>query len=79
MSQLTVRGVTLELNHRLVQLSRAHGQSVNAFVLDLLKKTTGIDERKARLRRYATWSSKDLEEFQGFLSMQRTIDERLWQ
>lgn len=78
MKQLTVRNVSKELAKRLDALAEARGQSVNSVVLDLLTQAVGLDERVARLKRYATWSAEDAAEFERALAAQRTIDEELW-
>ena len=76
--QLTIRGVSQEVGERLECLSRARGQSVNATVLEILEAAVGIDERRRRLARYATWTPEDVAEFQEALAAQRTIDDPLW-
>ena len=76
--QLTIRGVPEEVGQRLENLSRARGQSVNAIVLEILGAAVGVDERRRRLARYATWSPEDLAEFNEALAVQRTIDDPLW-
>ena len=77
--QLTIRGVSEELGRRLARLSRERGQSVNATALAILEDAVGIDARRMRLRRYATWSQADLAEFDRALADQRVIDDGLWQ
>jgi plasmid stability protein len=77
-SQLTVRGVPKELARRLARLATASGRSVNATVLDLLERATGIDGRRERLAQYTTWTKADLEDFERGLEGQRTIDPDLW-
>jgi plasmid stability protein len=76
--QLTIRGVSEEVGRRLEKLSRARGQSVNAIVLEVLADAVGVDERRRRLARYATWTPEDLAEFNEALAAQRTIDDPLW-
>lgn len=78
-SQITVRNVPKELARRLAKLAQASGRSINATVLDLLERATGIDGRRARLERYTTWSKADVEEFDRALRSQRTIDPELWE
>ncbi len=78
-SQITVRNVPKELARRLAKLAEASGRSINATVLDLLERATGIDGRRARLERYTTWSAADVEEFEQALRAQRTIDRELWE
>ena len=76
--QLTIRGVSDEVGRRLESLSRSRGQSLNATVLEILESAVGVDERRRRLARYATWTQKDLEEFNEALAAQRTLDDPLW-
>jgi len=76
--QLTIRGVSDEVGQRLEGLSRARGQSLNATVLAILEAAVGVDERRRRLARYATWTQEDLEEFNEALVAQRSIDDPLW-
>lgn len=76
--QLTIRGVSEEVGRRLEKLSRARGKSLNATVLDILESAVGVDERRRRIARYATWTQEDLEEFNAALAAQRTIDDPLW-
>ncbi len=76
--QLTIRGVSDEVGSRLENLSRAKGQSVNSMVLEILESAVGVDERRRRLERYATWTQGDLQEFEDALAAQRQIDDKLW-
>lgn len=78
-SQLTIRGVPDELARRLTRLSREKGQSVNTTTLEILKSALGVDERKARLERYMTWSKSDYDEFDTELRAQRVVDPEMWQ
>ncbi len=77
--QLTIRGVSDELGRRLTRLSRERGESVNSTALAILEEAVGIDARRQRLERYATWSSNDLAEFDRALADQRVIDDGAWQ
>lgn len=69
--QMTIRGVSEEVGQRLESLSRSRGKSVNATVLAILESAVGVDERRQRLARYATWTQEELEEFNEALSAQR--------
>lgn len=77
-SQLTIRGVTDELNRRLTKLGKSKGESVNTIALRILEDAVGIDARRSRLERYMTWSPADLKEFDAALRAQRVIDDDLW-
>ena len=77
-TQLTIRGVTDDLNRRLTKLGKSKGQSVNTVALRILEDAVGIDARRQRLERYMTWSAADLKEFEAALKDQRVIDDELW-
>lgn len=77
-TQLTIRGVTDDLNRRLTKLGKAKGQSVNTVALRILEDAVGISARRQRLSRYMTWSAADLAEFDAALKGQRVIDHDLW-
>ena len=65
--------------HRLVtKLAQERGESVNTTVLALLEKATGIDGRRERILRYATWSAADVAELDEAIQVQRTVDPELW-
>jgi plasmid stability protein len=76
--QLTIRGVPDEVGRRLERLSQARGQSVNTTVLHILEAAVGVDKRRKRLARYATWTPEDQAEFNEALALQRTVDNTLW-
>lgn len=76
--QITVRGVPKELSRRIAKLAEVRKQSVNATVLELLERATGIDGRRERLARYTTWTADDVAEFAEALQVQRTVDDALW-
>lgn len=77
-TQLTIRGVSEELNRRLTKLGKSRGQSVNTTALQILETAVGIDARRQRLARYMTWSSADAAEFESALRNQRVIDDDQW-
>lgn len=76
--QLTIRGVSDDIERRLARLSEARGQSVNATVLAILAAAVGVEARRQRLERYVDWSESDRAEFDASLAAQRTLDEKLW-
>jgi len=77
-SQLTIRGVSPDLNRRLTKLGKSRGQSVNTTALEILEAAVGIDARRERLNRYMTWSPADAVEFDLALRNQRVIDDDQW-
>lgn len=76
--QLTIRGVSEELSRQLARLSQDRGQSLNTTALQILEDALGVDARRERLQRYATWSPADKREFDGAVAGQRVIDDGLW-
>ncbi len=77
-SQLTLRNVDPDLSRRLRAISEERGESLNRTVLQLLRDAVGLNERRERLRRYATWNDEDLREFTTALGAQRVVDGRYW-
>ena len=76
--QLTIRGVPEEVAERLTRISQERGRSVNSTVLEILQEAVGVEERRNRLQRMATWTDQDKVEFESALAAQRVIDEELW-
>ena len=76
--QLTIRNVPPEVAAALKKLSQERNESVNATVVQILKQALGIDERRTRLQRYATWTADDAQTFEAALAEQRSVDERDW-
>lgn len=71
--QLTIHGIPEEVGKKLESLSRARGQSLNTTVLEILGSAVGVDERRTRLARYATWTPDELAEFTEALAAQRSL------
>jgi hypothetical protein len=76
--QLTIRNVPAEVGKRLDRLSRERGQSLNTVVVGILTESVGVDARRARLQRFATWTDEDAAAFDQALASQRVIDADLW-
>lgn len=76
--QITLRGPSPELTRRLRALAKARGQSLNTTILRLLEEALGIEARRERLLREATWTQEDAAEFDEALRSQRVIDAALW-
>jgi plasmid stability protein len=76
--QMTIRGVPEEVAGKLLRLSRERGRSVNSTVLEILSQAVGMDARRERLARYATWTSEDLAQVEDAVAAQRVIDDSLW-
>jgi len=84
MTQLTVRGVDPHLHDALKREAQRQGQSVNRYVLDILRQALGINAFPPH-REYddldhlaGTWTEEEAEAFDAHLRRQRQIDEGLW-
>ena len=75
---LTIRNLPDEVGKRLDRLSRDGGKSLNAVVVGILTDAVGVDARRARLERYATWTPEDAAAFEEAVASQRVIDADLW-
>lgn len=76
--QLTIRNVPAEVGKRLDRLSRERGESLNSLIVGILTDSVGVDARRARLERYATWTEGDAVAFEEALANQRVVDADLW-
>jgi plasmid stability protein len=75
---LTIRNLPDEVGKRLHRLSRDGGKSLNAVVVGILTDAVGVDARRIRLERYATWTPEDAAAFDDAVASQRVIDADLW-
>ena len=76
--QFTIRNVPDDVAQRLERMSRERAESLNSTVVHILTESVGVDARRARLERYATWSAEDVAAFDDGLRPQRVIDADLW-
>lgn len=85
MKQLTIRGIDSRLDHFLKQEAERRGQSVNRYVLSLLRAATGADPSSQSAMGHddldhlaGTWTEEEFAEFEQLLAAQGNIDEDLW-
>ncbi|MBI1297944.1 antitoxin [bacterium] len=85
MTQLTVRGIDAKLHQYLKQEAERRGESVNRYVLSLLRNAAGDESNTQKTLRHhdldhlaGTWSEDEFEAFDRQLAAQRTIDEEIW-
>ena len=84
MKVITVRGLDDLLVNALKKKAKEEGKSVNAVLLQILKKELGLI-KKSRTVIYhdldhlaGTWNEKDYHEFQKRIGDFEKIDENLW-
>ena len=82
MTHLTVRNVPAELAEALMAEKTRRGGSLNATVIDLLRRALGVAPDASYdngLGRHAgDWSKADLQEFEANTRMFGQVDEELW-
>jgi hypothetical protein len=85
-TQLTVRGIGVELHRALKDEAGRRGLSMNRYVLLILRQAVGLGYEHWQenvtfhdLDHLAgTWTEEAFEEFEGQLDLQRDIDDELW-
>lgn len=85
MKTLSVRGVDEELADLIKESAASERKSVNAFVLDVLRKQLGAQKEKRFTRQwhdlddlFGRWSDAEYDDIQGKIDGERRIDEELW-
>ncbi len=85
MSSLSIRGVDEKLSTILKAKAKSSNKSVNQYVLDLLKKSAGVEKEKKYTQEhhdldhlFGLWSASAFGKIQGKINKERVIDEELW-
>ena len=83
--QLTIRGMSKQVEQAIRKLSRKEGISLNRAVLRLLERALGRPspagdaQIQDDLDRFCgLWSEEEAEEIEGRLSQVRSVDRELW-
>ena len=76
--QRTIRNVDEDLSDRLRAVSAAAGESLNATLLRILRDAVGVDARRERMLRYATWTRDEARKFDAVLRDMWVVDEKTW-
>lgn len=86
MKSVTIRGVDEHLAELLKKRAASERKSMNQFLLDIIKNSLGISREKQFTVEYddldslfGSWSESEFEQIQGKISVQRQIDQELWQ
>jgi hypothetical protein len=81
MSQITLRGIDPEIEHKIRRMAKESGKSINRVVLDIINKSTGAEEKKPAhsLKELAGgWSDKDEKRFFESIKSSQQVDEEMW-
>lgn len=76
--QVTLRNPSPERAAKLKEIAESRGESVNTTAPRLLEKAAGLDQRRARFERYATYTREDAERLDAATRLQRKVDPELW-
>ncbi len=82
MSQITLRDVPQELDHRLRELARARNRSLNRTIIQVLMESLHLGDGKDRKRDVSdlagTWSDEDAQEFEANMRVFGQVDDEIW-
>ena len=85
MSSLSIRGLDDGLSEQLKKAASAEQQSVNQFVIDVLKQRLGLDKPQNFTRcfhdldqLFGSWSNASFDSIQKKIDSERQIDDELW-
>ena len=83
MRQITVRGITDDLQREIQSRARSHNESLNKAVIRLLMQAVGLDRPDKKKRDLSdlagSWGESEASEFEQNVRVFETIDEDLWQ
>ena len=84
MSQITLRGIDPEIEHKIRLLAKKRGTSLNRVVLDIIYEHSGLNKKAKKpsadsLRKLAGgWSEKEASTFLESIKSCEQIDEEMW-
>ena len=82
MSQITLRDVPQELDHRLRELARVRNRSLNRTIIQVLMESLHLGDGKDRKRDVSdlagTWSDEDAQEFEANMRVFEQVDDEIW-
>lgn len=81
---VTIRGINEKLDRTLKAIARESQMSVNQWILQSLRKITGLEKQPPMIEHHnlgslaGSWTKKNLEQFQSDTSIFADIDEEIW-
>jgi hypothetical protein len=84
MKTLSLRGIDEELAENLKKTAKKTGTSLNKTVLEILRKSVGVNPKKREVVYYdlddlaGTWTKEDGEQFERATKQFRAIDKDMW-
>ena len=86
MKAITIRGIDPELDEKLKSVSSKQGKSINQLILEILKKSLGLEKTKKYTTEYddlddlfGVWTDDEFNGISGKIIQERQIDPELWE
>ena len=86
MKAITIRGIDPNVDTRLKQTASEQGKSVNQLILEIIRKSLGMEKEKTFSREYSDlddlfgkWNDEEYDAVQGKIDRERVIDRELWE
>ena len=86
MKAITIRGIDPNVDTRLKQTALEQGKSVNQLILEIIRKSLGMEKEKTFSREYSDlddlfgqWNDEEYKAVQGKIDQERIIDWELWE
>ena len=86
MKAITIRGIDPELDEKLKSVSSKQGKSINQLILEILKKSLGLEKTKKYTKEYddlddlfGVWTDDEFDSISGKIIQERQIDPELWE
>ena len=86
MKAITIRGIDPNVDTRLKQTALEQGKSVNQLILEIIRKSLGMEKEKTYSREYSDlddlfgqWNDEEYKAVQGKIDQERIIDWELWE
>ena len=83
MSQITLRDIPQELDHRLRELARAQNKSLNRTIIGVLMESLhlgdGGDQKRDLSDLAGTWSDEEAAEFEANTRVFDQLDDEMWE
>ena len=84
MKQITIRGISNEIERIIKKEAKAKGLSLNKTFISLIEKATGIKKKEKKTLHHdldhlsGVWTKEEVSAFKKTMEFQRKIDEDLW-
>ena len=85
MKAITIRGVEPDVAKKLKLTASEQNKSINQLVIELIKKSLGIEKEKIYTREYndldnlfGSWDDNEYSAIQNKINQERQIDQEIW-